>query len=142
MPTRSAEATWDGQLRNGEGHLKLGSGAFEGPFSFETRFENGSGANPEELLGAAHAGCYSMALSKLLGEAGHTPEHIDTLANVHLDQTGDGFAISRISLATEARVPGVDEDEFRRIANDAKNQCLVSQIIQGPEIELEAQLRS
>jgi len=142
MPTRSATATWDGQIKDGEGHLQVGSGAFEGPYSFETRFENGSGASPEELLGAAHAGCYSMALSKLLGEGGHTPEHIATSANVHLDRTNEGFAISRITLATEARVPDIEEDEFRRIADDAKNGCLISQVIQGAEIELEAQLRS
>ncbi len=109
MPVRSANAVWEGGLKDGAGHLALGSGAFEGRYSFGSRFEEAGGTNPEELIGAAHAGCFSMALSAALGRAGYAPKRIATAAKVHLEKVGDAFRITRIDLTTEAEIPGIDD---------------------------------
>jgi lipoyl-dependent peroxiredoxin len=141
MPRRKANAHWDGSLREGSGTMRLGTGAYEGPYSFQSRFEQGDGTNPEELIAAAHAGCFSMALSLVLGEAGYEPESVDTEAMVEIDKVGDGFAITRIQLNTRARVPGIDEEEFHKHADAAKNGCPVSQALAAVDsIELEAEL--
>ncbi|HOF39235.1 MAG TPA: OsmC family protein [Candidatus Hydrogenedentes bacterium] len=140
MPTRKAEAHWEGSLVKGSGSMKLGSGAFEGPFSFGTRFEDKPGTNPEELIGAAHAGCYSMAFSALLGDAGFTPERIDTTADVTVDKVEGGFAITGIQLTMKARIPGIDAARFTEIANQAKEGCPVSKALAGTRIELKATL--
>jgi len=142
MPVRNAKARWEGGLQDGRGSMALGSGAFEGQYSFGSRFEERTGTNPEELIGAAHAGCFSMALSGVLGKAGHEPEAIDTTARVHLDKDGDGFSITTIELSTEARVPGLSEEEFQRHAEDAKRNCPVSRALEGVVIELDAKLSS
>ena len=142
MAVRTAEAVWQGGIRDGKGRVKLGSGAFEGDYSFVSRFENGTGTNPEELIGAAHAGCFSMALSAALGRAGHTPQRIATTADVHLDKAGEGFAISHIDLKTQAQVPGIDAAKFATIAEDAKRNCPVSKALAGTTINLEARLVS
>src|ERR1700733_12879844 len=113
MPVRNADATWNGDLKGGKGTVKLGSGAYEGQYSFSSRFESGTGTNPEELIGAAHAGCYSMALSAGLGKAGFNPKRIHTTAKVHLEKVGDGFKITKIQLQTEAEVPGIDDKTFQ-----------------------------
>src|SRR5512143_2757870 len=112
MPVRQAEATWKGNLREGQGTVKLSKGGFEGPYSFTSRFEEGAGTNPEELLGAAHAGCFSMALSGQLSKAGFEPTRIHTVANVHIEKVGEGFKITHILLETEAEVPGIDQQAF------------------------------
>jgi lipoyl-dependent peroxiredoxin len=138
MPDRTARAVWEGSLREGKGTMALGSGAFEGPYSFQSRFEEGTGTNPEELIGAAHAGCFSMALSGALGRAGFTPERISTTATVKLGQTDGGFKISRIELETEASVPGIDDAQFQEIAEGAKQNCPVSQALAATEITLKA----
>lgn len=140
MPTRKAEAHWEGSLVKGSGSMKLGSGAFEGPFSFGTRFEDTPGTNPEELIGAAHAGCYSMAFSALLGDAGFTPERIDTSAEVTVDKVEGGFAITGIQLTMKARIPGIDPAKFAEIAGQAKEGCPVSKALAGTRIELNATL--
>ncbi len=140
MAVRRAEAVWQGGIRDGQGRVKLGSGAFEGPYSFSSRFEDGKGTNPEELIGAAHAGCFSMALAAALGRAGHAPRRIVTTAQVHLEKSGDGFAIPRIDLRTEAEVPGIEPAEFAKIAEDAKRNCPVSKALAGTNITLEAKL--
>jgi lipoyl-dependent peroxiredoxin len=141
MPKRTASARWDGSLQEGSGTMRMASGAYEGPYSFQSRFEEADGTNPEELIAAAHAGCFSMALSAGLGGAGHPPESVETEATVHLDKVGDGFAITRILLRTRARVPGIDADEFQQRAEAAKEGCPVSQALGGVgSIELEAEL--
>ncbi len=123
--------------------MRLGTGAYEGPYSFQSRFEQGDGTNPEELIAAAHAGCFSMALSLVLGQAGYEPESLDTEATVQIDKVGDGFKITRIVLNTRARVPGIDEEEFKKHAEAAKEGCPVSQALGAVEtIDLEAQLQS
>jgi osmotically inducible protein OsmC len=139
MPKRKAEARWEGSLQGGGGTMAFGSGAYEGPYSFQSRFEEGDGTNPEELIGAAHAGCFSMFLSLVLGEAGHEPESIETDATVHLDKQDGGFAITRIELATRGRVPGVDAAEFERHADAAKQNCPVSKAL-AVEISVDASL--
>ncbi len=142
MPTRTAEASWEGNLKEGRGRMRLGSGAFEGSFSFATRFEERPGTNPEELIGAAQAGCFSMAFSAGLGKAGYTPKRIQTKAAVTLEKVGDGFGITRIRLTTEASVPGLSPQEFQRLANEAKAGCPVSKALAGTQIELDAKLVS
>ena len=141
MPTRTAHAEWDGSLSEGSGRMAFGSGAFEGPYSFKSRMEDGSGTNPEELLGAAHAGCFSMALSLILGAGGHEPESISTDAKVRFEKEGEGWAIKGIELTTRARVPGLDEDGFREAAEAAKENCPVSQALKV-DIGLDAALES
>jgi osmotically inducible protein OsmC len=140
MPVRSADAVWEGDLKQGKGRVKLGSGAFEGQYSFSTRFEDGKGTNPEELIAAAHAGCYSMALSAGLGKAGFTPTRISTTAKVTLDKVGEGFKITLIKLLTEAQVPKIDEKQFVQIAEATKSGCPVSVALSATKIELEAKL--
>ena len=140
MPVRSSSARWQGPLKNGQGTMKLGSGAYEGPYSFPSRFENSQGTNPEELIAAAHAGCFSMAFSMFLGNAGYTPTRIDTTAKVHLEPAGGGFAITRIELETEAEVPGIDPAAFEEQAKAAKENCPVSKALAGTQISLVAKL--
>ncbi|HOU16026.1 MAG TPA: OsmC family protein [Anaerolineae bacterium] len=140
MITRTASAVWEGNLVKGNGTMKLGSGAFEGVYSFTSRFENGMGTNPEELIGAAHAGCFSMALSHMLAEAGFTPTRVATKAAVKMDKVEGGFKIVRIELTTEAEVPGIDEATFLAHANAAKTGCPVSQALASVEITLQAHL--
>lgn len=142
MPTRRAEAQWNGDLKGGKGTMALGSGAYEGAYSFGSRFEEAPGTNPEELIGAALAGCFSMALSGALGRGGHDPERVATKAKVHIEKVGEGFAITRIDLDTEARVPGIDEAAFRETAEGAKKNCPVSKALGGVEITLDARLVS
>ena len=143
MPTRNANARWNGSLKDGDGTMSLGSGAYEGPYSFQSRFEEGDGTNPEELIAAAHAGCFSMALSGELGKHGHEVESIETEARVHIDKVDDGFAIKRIELRTRASVPGIEDDDFQNHAKAAKEGCPVSQALGAVEsIELDAQLAS
>src|SRR5581483_11530421 len=134
MPARKAEAEWRGGLKDGTGRVKLGSGAFEGNYSFASRFESGNGTNPEELIGAAHAGCFSMALSAGLGRAGFTPTRVATTAKVHLEKVGEGFKITRIELDNESSVPGIDDAAFQDQARKAKEGCPVSQALGGVEI--------
>lgn len=141
MPTRNAEATWEGDLLKGKGSMKLGSGAFSGPFSFGTRFEGAPGTNPEELIGAAHAGCFSMAFSAMLGKAGFTPKRVHTTAKVQLEKVGEGFAITKSQLSMEAEIPNISEADFKRIAEDAKKGCPVSKALAGVQIELDAKLK-
>ena len=142
MVTRNAEAEWKGDLKAGQGRIKLGSGAFEGQYSFGSRFESGTGTNPEELVGAAHAGCFSMALSAGLTKAGFAPTRIHTTAKVHLNKVGEGFEINQIDLVTEAEVPNIDEATFKKEAEGAKANCPVSKLYKGAQINLNAQLKS
>lgn len=140
MPVRTATAHWEGGLREGKGAMRLGSGAYEGQYSFSSRFEEGTGTNPEELLGAAHAGCFSMALSLALEQAGHPPTSVDTTAEVHLERADSGFEISRIDLDCTAAVPGLDDAGFQAHAATAKAGCPVSKALAGVEIHLDARL--
>jgi|SRR5690606_6584220 len=139
MTVRNASASWQGTLKQGSGRMKLGSGAFEGPFSFGTRFGETPGTNPEELIGAAHAGCFSMYLSALLEKAGHTVKEIRTTARVHL---GEGPRITKIELDTEAEVPGIDDATFQQNVQSAKKDCPVSKALSATEIEANARLKS
>lgn len=136
MPTRDGHARWEGSLQGGSGTMKTGSGSVEGTYSAASRFEDGEGTNPEEILGAAHAGCYSMALSHVLGGGGHDPEWVETTAKVTIKMAGGGFEISKIELETEASVPGLSEGEFQEAAETAKRECPVSKALAGPEITL------
>jgi osmotically inducible protein OsmC len=140
MPVRSAEAEWKGGLKEGKGTVKLGSGAFEGTYSFSSRFEESPGTNPEELIGAAHAGCFSMALSAMLERAEYRPESVQTSARVHIEKVGEGFKITAIELQTKAVVPGIDEKAFLEKAEAAKEGCPVSQALAGVTIKLKAEL--
>jgi osmotically inducible protein OsmC len=141
MPTRKAEAEWKGNLAEGSGRLKVGSGAFDGPYSFKSRFEEGQSAtNPEELLGAAHAGCFTMALTAQLSRARLTPESIHTEASVKLEKVGEAFSITQIVLETEAEVQGIDNATFQQYALDAKQNCPLSKALAGTEIHLIAKL--
>jgi len=141
MPTRKAEAEWKGNLAEGNGTLKVGSGAFEGSYSFKSRFEDGQSAtNPEELLGAAHAGCFTMALAAQLSRERLTPTRIHTEAKVRLEKVGEAFSITRIDLETEAQVPGIDDATFQKHASDAKQNCPLSKALAATEIHLTAKL--
>lgn len=142
MAVRKSNAQWQGGLKSGKGNLSLGSGAFEGNYSFQSRFEEGTGTNPEELIAAAHAGCYSMALSAALEKAGYQPEYVKTEARVHLNKDGEGFAINKIDLVTEAKIPDISEEDFQQQAKGAKENCPVSKALAGPEITLDATLAS
>ena len=137
MAVRTSAAEWHGTLKEGSGTLKLGSGAYEGPFTYASRFETGPETNPEELIGAAHAGCFSMFLAALLSGAGFVPQRIATTAKVHL---GAGPTITLIELATQAQVPGLSEEDLQKHAAEAKKNCPVSKALAGPEIRLQAQL--
>ena len=141
MPVRSSEAEWRGDLRAGKGTMKLGSGAYEGAYSFPSRFEAGEGSNPEELIAAAHAGCFSMAFAAGLARAGFTPTRIHTTAKVHIEQVPGGFGITRIDLETEGEVPGIDNAKFQEQAEAAKKGCPVSKALAAVEdITLTAKL--
>jgi osmotically inducible protein OsmC len=140
MPIRSADAVWEGDLQGGKGTMRFGSGAFEGQYSFSSRFEEGTGTNPEELIAAAHAGCYSMALSGALGRNGTPPTRVSTTAKVHLEPAEVGFHIPLIELVTTAQVPGIDPSDFLRIAEDTKQTCPVSKVLAAAEITLQAKL--
>jgi len=140
MAIRTAKAAWNGNLQEGKGSLAVGSGAFEGPYSFSSRFEDGSGTNPEELLGAAHAGCFSMALASGLGKAGFAPKRIETEAKVHLGKNDAGLSISRIDLVTRGDVPGIDEATFQKHAEETKKGCIVSRALSAVEMTLDAKL--
>jgi osmotically inducible protein OsmC len=136
MLTRTADAVWEGTLKDGKGTMKVGSGAFDGPYTFASRFKRGKGTNPEELLAAAHAGCFSMALSLGLVKAGFAPERINTTATVHLDT--ENLRISAIDLDTKVQVPGINERQFLEQAEWAKTNCIISQALLGTEIRLRA----
>lgn len=137
MTVRQSEAIWRGTLREGDGIVKLGSGAFEGSYTWASRFDVGEGTNPEELIAAAHAGCFSMFLSALLTKAGFSPTRIHTTAAVHLEA---GPTITKIELSTQASVPGLDEATFLNFANEAKEKCPVSKALASVTIALNAQL--
>jgi osmotically inducible protein OsmC len=141
MALRTAQAVWNGTLREGKGRIAFGSGAFDGAYSFSSRFEEGTGTNPEELIGAAHAGCFSMAFASGLTKAGFPPTKVATKASVHLDKVGEGFKITTIDLATEAQVPAIDQAKFLEIAEGAKKGCPVSQALAGVTINLTATLQ-
>jgi osmotically inducible protein OsmC len=142
MPIRQSEAEWSGDLKGGKGKMKLGSGAYEGGYSFQSRMENGAGTNPEELIAAAHAGCFSMALSAKLAGAGHVPTRVHTSAQVDFGQVAGGFAIQKITLNTDADVPGIDDATFQKIAKEAKEGCPVSKALAAvPSIVLNAKLK-
>ena len=140
MAIRTASAKWSGDLQEGQGTMALGSGAFEGPYSFRSRFEEGTGTNPEELIGAAHAGCFSMALGNILAEGGNAPESIETSAKAHFGPTDAGPTIQRIELTTRGSVPGLDEAGFKEAAEAAKADCPVSRALTGVEISVDAAL--
>ena len=140
MPIRNASAVWEGDLPTGKGQIKLESGAFEGNYSFSSRFEDGPGTNPEELIGAAHAGCFSMAFANGLAQAGFVPKRIQTHAKVNLAKAGAGYRIITIDLITEAQVPGIEQSKFLEFAEDAKKNCPVSQLVTGAEVRLQARL--
>jgi lipoyl-dependent peroxiredoxin len=138
---RHAEAEWKGSLKDGSGQVKTETGALSSSYSFRSRFEGGGETNPEELLGAAHAACFSMALSAALSAAGHTPNSVRTTAAVHLNKVEGGFAINKIELETTGNVPGIDAATFEKFASDAKAGCPVSKALAGAEIHLTATLK-
>jgi osmotically inducible protein OsmC len=140
MAVRKAEAVWDGTLREGKGRMKVDSGAFEGTYTFSTRFEEEPGTNPEELIGAAHAACYSMALSADLGQAGFTPRRVSTRAEVTLGKVDNKSRITHIHLESEADVPGISPEQFQQIAEGTKNGCPVSAALAAVDISLNARL--
>ena len=140
MAKRTASAVWEGTLREGKGKITLGSGAFTGQYSFGSRFEEGVGTNPEELIGAAHAACFTMALSLILGEAKLTAEHMETKADVTLEKQGDGFAITSVHLTLNAKIPGADKATFEELAGKAKAGCPVSKLL-NTKITLDATLQ-
>ena len=140
MPTRNAHARWEGSIKEGKGQVDFGNGAFKAAYSFASRFEDGKGTNPEELLGAAHAGCFAMALSLILGNAGFKPDYVDATAHVTVSPHAGGFKITRSHLVCEARVPGIDAAAFAKHAEAAKAGCPVSQALAGTTITLDARL--
>lgn len=142
MPVRKASAVWNGTLKEGNGTMKMQSGAYEGKYSFGSRFQEDPGTNPEELIAAAHAGCFSMALSGALTKSGFTPERVETSAKAHLEKVGEGFKITRIQLTCQASVPGIDDAVFQDLAAGAKAGCPVSQALAGVDISLDAELLS
>jgi len=141
MPVRKGFAVWEGSFREGKGSVRLESGLFEGPYSFYTRFENAMGTNPEELIGAAHAGCFSMALSAVLSAKKTPPRKIETTAEVRIDPEGQGFRIMSSVLHTIGDVPGVSEETFIKAAEEAKANCPVSKALTGVKISLDAHLK-
>jgi osmotically inducible protein OsmC len=141
MPTRSGSAVWKGDLQGGNGQLRVGDSVFEGAYTFKSRFEEGEGTNPEELIAAAHAACFAMAFANTLAIEGHTPESVEAHARVVLKEVDGAPTIARIELTADGRVPGIDEDEYRRLAERAKRECPVSRALASvPEIDLEARL--
>lgn len=141
MAVRSAQAVWNGTLLEGNGRMTFGSGAFDGQYSFASRFQEGTGTNPEELIGAAHAGCFSMAFASALTKNGFPPTKVATKAGVHLEKVGEGFKITTIDLVTDALVPKIDQAKFLEIAEAAKKGCPVSQALAGVTINLKATLQ-
>lgn len=141
MIARKASARWAGELKTGTGHVRLGSGAFEGKYSFGTRFEGAPGTNPEELLGAAHAGCFSMALNLGISQAGFAAVYVDTTAEVQMDKVGAGMAIVNVKLTTHAKVPGLSQKKFAELAEATKVNCIISRALSVP-MTLEATLDS
>jgi osmotically inducible protein OsmC len=144
MPVRNGSAEWKGKIREGGGTVSFGSGdnAYQGAYGFGSRFEEGDGTNPEELIGAAHAGCFSMALSGNLGRAGYEPELIQTQASVHVERVDGSWTITKVHLETQARVPGMDEESFQEQAQAAKKNCPVSRALAGVAVDLTAHLIS
>jgi osmotically inducible protein OsmC len=141
MPIRTATARWQGNLTDGSGTMKTGKGGYQGNYSFKSRFEEGEGTNPEELIGAAHAGCFSMKFSGDLAAAGFPPNSVDTTAKVHLDKVDGGFGVTRIELETVGDVPGIDEGTFQKVAEGAKENCPISKLLSpGAQISLTARL--
>jgi osmotically inducible protein OsmC len=141
MPTRSGSAVWRGDLQSGEGNLRVGDGVFEGAYTFKSRFEEGEGTNPEELIAAAHAACFAMAFANTLAGEGHTPESVEAHARVVLKEVDGAPTIARIELTADSKVPGIDDDEYQRLAEQAKRDCPVSRALAAvPEIELDATL--
>jgi lipoyl-dependent peroxiredoxin len=141
MPVRNGYAVWEGSFREGKGSVKLGSGLFEGPYSAASRFESGPGTNPEELIGAAHAGCFSMALALMLSAKKTPPRKIETTAEVRIEPDGQGFSITSSTLHTTADVPGITEADFLQTAEAAKAGCPVSKALTGVKITLDAKLK-
>src|SRR6201993_3579727 len=141
MAIRKGSAVWEGTLKGGKGTMKLGSGAYEGPYSFSSRFESGTGTNPEELIGAAEAGCFSMALAANLEKARHPAKRISTSATVKLEIVGGGPKITSIDLKTDAEVPGIDKAKFNELAEQTKKTCPVSAALAGTQINLNAALK-
>ncbi|MGY4491497.1 OsmC family protein [Pseudomonas putida] len=140
---KTASAVWQGGLKDGKGQISTESGALKSnPYGFNTRFEGQPGTNPEELIGAAHAGCFSMALSMILGGANLTADRIDTIAEVTLDKVGEGFEITAVHLILKAKVPGATQEQFLELANKAKEGCPVSKVLKGAKISLDATLVS
>jgi osmotically inducible protein OsmC len=143
MATRNGSAQWRGDLQGGSGDLEVGDGVFKGAYSFSSRFEEGEGTNPEELIAAAHAACYAMAFSGILASNGHTPESLDARARVGLRNIDGAPTIASIQLEVDGKVPGIEDDEFQRYADEAKRDCPVSRALASvPEIELTARLVS
>ncbi len=140
MITRKSEAEWSGGLKDGVGRIKFGSGAYEGPYNFSSRFEGGAATNPEELLGASHAGCFSMAFSLFLGMANFTATRIHTTAAVKLEQVNGGFDITLINLTVEASIPGISEAQFQELAKQAKDNCPISKALGAVPIHMTAKL--
>ena len=139
---RTSEAEWTGSVTEGKGKIKLGSGAFEGAYSFQSRFgDDEKATNPEELIAAAHSGCFTMALAGALGKAGFTPTKLSTKAHVKIDKQGEGFYIPNIDLETEAEIPDITDEEFQVIAKNAKENCPVSKVLAGADISLKATLK-
>lgn len=141
MPARESSAVWEGTLREGKGTMRVGAGVWEGSYSFPSRFEDGTGTNPEELIGAAHAGCFSMAFAAGLGKGGFDPKRVATTARVHLGKVDDGFGITKIELECEAEVGGIDDAKFQEIAEEAKKGCPVSKALAATDITLKATLQ-
>jgi lipoyl-dependent peroxiredoxin len=143
MATRNGSANWRGDLQGGEGRITVGNGVHEGPYSFKSRFEDGEGTNPEELIAAAEAGCFTMSMSLMLGNEGHTPEELHTEARAVLRQVDGVPTITAMELKTRGRVPGIDQETFERIANESKEKCVISRALAGIEdFTLEATLES
>ena len=142
MQIRSAQARWEGGIKSGSGIVRFGNGAFEGAYSAGSRFENEQGTNPEELIAAAHAGCFSMALAAILENAGHPPTNIQTQAEVRIEKSREGFSITNILLSTQAIVPEIEAEKFQQLAQTAKTNCPVSKALAGTTIELNAELQS
>ena len=140
MLNRTAQSIWEGNLKDGRGTMEFGGGAFKGNYSFASRFENGKGTNPEELIAAAHSGCFAMALSHMLAEAGYTPERVSATAKVSLEKIDDGFKITASHLNSIAKVPGISKDKFIAIAEEAKKGCPVSVLLSNIKITLDARL--
>lgn len=141
MAVRTATARWEGTLKEGTGQVQLGSGAFAGPYSFASRFEDAPHTNPEEMIGAAHAGCYSMALNVGMERAGFMAEYVHTEAHVHLTRDESGLSIGKIDLVTEAKVPGLDEAKFQEFAQDTLKNCIISRALGAVPMSVTATLK-